>query len=489
MEDMKDDNDDEEIEITSVYVKSFCVGLQEVLNLYKEHILAIEHEHFINDSLNISHLSQKLALFYQLLPALCNCIYEIENQELKGGQLLDLIYHSCNVGNPLIKSMFTKILFYCNKVLYHQINAWIVHGQLLDISDEFFIHMIDKNDEVDEAYQGNRDTNKTMKDLSNTSQLSIGSNATFYRIKNVLGKNLQDDEKEWNNLFTLRLSMLPHSYFPSNLASKILFIGKAVRMLQSKKTNEDDRIQIEDLKAFSAAISRLQSIKEFNLPLFSKVIHTIGDCVAKKLWNLVVVKADLLTHLKMMKDFFLLANGEFFHFFVEESRSLMSLPPSSKADYELYQGPYLQTLNKLGKEDDEMYKKFKFRMRSFSFTFKDFKTRDRLSCPGAVYQNRGTTSLRIAATRKSRRSGALWHSFKQKIDSGFKTTFSYRVKNPIVANCLGMSNPNMSMANESPFLIADTPMRNTLGANEFSAPMSNRVSIIFLKIYRMSSQL
>lgn len=183
---------------------------------------------------------------------------------------MDLIYHNCNVGNPIIKSMFTKILFYCNKVLYHQINAWIVHGQLLDISDEFFIHMIDKS-------QTKPDERKSSKDVANTSSMSIGSNATFYRIKTVLGKNLQEDEREWNNLFTLRLPMLPHTYFPSTLAAKILFIGKAVRMLQSKKTNEEDRIQPEDLKAFSAAISKMQSIKEFNLPLFAKVIQTIGD--------------------------------------------------------------------------------------------------------------------------------------------------------------------------------------------------------------------
>lgn len=278
MEDMKEgNNDDEEIEVTSVYIKAFCTGVHEVLNLYKEHILAIEHEYFVNDSLSITHLSQKLSLFYQLLPALCNCIHEIEEQELKGGQLLDLVYQNCNVGNPIIKSMFTKILYYCNKALYHQINAWIVHGQLLDISDEFFIHMIDKsNDEVPDN-QNKVDGSKTIREQSNGSVMSVGSNATFYRIKTVLGKNLQEDEREWNNLFTLRLSMLPHAYFPSSLASKILFIGKAVRMLQSSKTSEEDRIQVEDLKAFSAAISKLQSIKEFNLPLFSKVIQIIGD--------------------------------------------------------------------------------------------------------------------------------------------------------------------------------------------------------------------
>ncbi len=48
----------------------------------------------------------------------------------------------------------------------------------------------------------------------------------------------EDDARddEWNAVYTLRISMLPISYFPASLAEKILFIGKAVRVLQSKKT-------------------------------------------------------------------------------------------------------------------------------------------------------------------------------------------------------------------------------------------------------------
>lgn len=74
-------------------------------------------------------------------------IEEIDSEGLKGGQLLDCLYQSSNVGNPIIKSMFIKILFYCHKILFHQINAWIVHGTLIDICDEFFIAQIDRNAE------------------------------------------------------------------------------------------------------------------------------------------------------------------------------------------------------------------------------------------------------------------------------------------------------------------------------------------------------
>jgi hypothetical protein len=57
----------------------------------------------------------------------------------------------------------------------------------------------------------------------------------------------------------------------------------------------------------------------------------------------------------------------------------------------------MQTKVILVKEDDDTYHKFKFRVRSYSFKFKDFRIRDPFSCPGYVCQNRGTTTLKIAA--------------------------------------------------------------------------------------------
>jgi gamma-tubulin complex component 4 len=54
-------------------------------------------------------------------------------------------------------------------------------------------------------------------------------------------------ENEWNISYTLRISMLPHCYISQTLANKILFIGKAVRVLQSKRTRQEDRIPLEEL--------------------------------------------------------------------------------------------------------------------------------------------------------------------------------------------------------------------------------------------------
>ena len=181
-------------------------------------------------------------------------------------------------------------------------------------------------------------------------------------------------ESEWSISYTLRISMLPHCYISQTLANKILFIGKAIRVLQSKKTKVEDRIPLEELQAFSEAIMKMSKIQEFNVILFSKIIEEIRECVASRLWHLVVVKAELPVHLKQIKDYFLLSKGEFYTTFLCEAKHIMGLPPRTSAQDDLNMGPLQSTISKLGLEEDTFMDKFKMKLRSFSFMFRDFKT-------------------------------------------------------------------------------------------------------------------
>jgi hypothetical protein len=45
-----------------------------------------------------------------------------------------------------------------------------------------------------------------------------------------------EDDESWNAIYTLRHSMLASSYISSEQAQKILFIGKAIMILQSQRT-------------------------------------------------------------------------------------------------------------------------------------------------------------------------------------------------------------------------------------------------------------
>ena len=43
-------------ELIGVYIKAFCSGINDILTIYKEHLLAIEHEYLKDRSLTVSSL-------------------------------------------------------------------------------------------------------------------------------------------------------------------------------------------------------------------------------------------------------------------------------------------------------------------------------------------------------------------------------------------------------------------------------------------------
>ena len=153
--------------------------------------------------------------------------------------------------------------------------------------------------------------------------------------------------------------------------------------------------------------------------LFSKVIEEIRECVASRLWHLIVIRSNLMDDLRAAKDYFLLAKGEFYQTFLEEARTIMSLPPKSTVAYDLNAGPFHQTIVKLGLEDDQMLKKFKMTLRSFSFTYNNFSSLNGLCCIGNVDLTSNSHAYKIISHKNSLKSGALWHSLKQRIENGF----------------------------------------------------------------------
>jgi hypothetical protein len=86
-------------------------------------------------------------------------------------------------------------------------------------------------------------------------------------------------------------------------------------------------------------------------------------------------------------------------------------------------------------EDDPHLKKFKLKLRSFSFSYSDFSILSGLSYIGDVKV--AHKSFIIISTKNAKKSGALWHSLKQKIDMGFKTRFTFKFRNPLIHNDRG----------------------------------------------------
>ena len=76
--DPEDENNEDEEALHGVYMKAFCSGISEILQVYKEHLLAIEGEYIKDRSLTIASLQLRLALYQQLFPALIQLNTDIQ---------------------------------------------------------------------------------------------------------------------------------------------------------------------------------------------------------------------------------------------------------------------------------------------------------------------------------------------------------------------------------------------------------------------------
>ena len=73
------------------------------------------------------------------------------------------------------------------------------------------------------------------------------------------------------------------------------------------------------------------------------------------------VRADLMGHLSAIKDYFLLAKGDFFHGFLVEARPLLALPPRPGfADAEVA-APFAHSATKSSAQHDRLFPLFRIR--------------------------------------------------------------------------------------------------------------------------------
>ncbi len=257
----------EDSEQAGVYIRAVSYGIDELLKLYREHILAIEHEYLAERALTIPHVIDRLSIFFQLFPALSRCVASVSEQRLKGGQLLDALSEYEQSGNPAVRQLFGRVIYHCLCVLYDHINAWAIYGIISDDCEEFFIQRIYSGEKELALVQQPPSEKGSALNMSTASIASLGGS------KQPSAFGMHDVEvEEWNTAYKLRLSMLPTNYVTPDLAEKILFIGKVVRVLQSKNAlvqSDTQLLTVSEMQVFSQAFHQLQQLPNFNAVLFA----------------------------------------------------------------------------------------------------------------------------------------------------------------------------------------------------------------------------
>ncbi|KAM7521465.1 hypothetical protein LguiA_011367 [Lonicera macranthoides] len=373
-----------EEETQSVYRRAIANGIVEVLSVYRSAVLHIEQK-FLSDSLPIlASVTHGLNKFFVLLPPLYELILEIEHDGICGGRLLNLLHKRCHCGVPELQTCIQRLLWHGHQVMYNQLTAWMVYGILHDQYGEFFIsRQEDKDREHDSSHKN--------------------------VIEKLAGMSINDASlTDWHLGFHISLDMLPE-YIPMRVAESILFAGKAVRVLRNPSTafqfqnapqqmprggsqitqgfkgrfslqkepplldtmsSGEELLPQSEADKIESMLQDLKESSEFHKRSFESAVDSIRSIAASHLWQLVVVRADLNGHLKALKDYFLLAKGDFFQSFLEESRQLMRLPPrQSTAEADLMVPFQLAALKTIG-DEDRYFSRVSLRMPSFGITAK-----------------------------------------------------------------------------------------------------------------------
>ncbi|XP_042476737.1 gamma-tubulin complex component 4 homolog isoform X2 [Macadamia integrifolia] len=351
---------------TSMYRRAIANGIVEILSVYRSAVLHIEQK-LLSDPIPIlATVTQGLNKFFIILPPLYELIVEIERDDIRGGQLLNLLHKRCHCGVPELQACIQRLFWHGHQVMYQQLSSWMVYGILQDQHGEFFIRRLEDRDVESES----------------------SCPDTFRK----LGTKLPDDAslRDWHMGFHIFLDMLPE-YIQMPVAESILFSGKAIRVLRNpspafrfqdavshqqlpkgshrlqgftgrfafqREASGDAKLIGDELLPQSEAdkidlmLQELKESSEFHKRSFENAVDSVRAIAASHLWQLVVVRADLNGHLKALKDYFLLAKGDFFQCFLEESRQLMRLPPrQSTAEADLMVPFQLAAIKTIADED------------------------------------------------------------------------------------------------------------------------------------------
>eukprot|EP01119_Soliformovum_irregulare_P020523 TRINITY_DN6661_c0_g1_i8.p1 TRINITY_DN6661_c0_g1~~TRINITY_DN6661_c0_g1_i8.p1 ORF type:complete len:514 (-),score=94.03 TRINITY_DN6661_c0_g1_i8:1189-2730(-) len=266
-----------------MYLHAFAAGLNTLLDDYRSLISKMEQEALESEGkIPLTRMQAFLEEWFLIFPVLVEVVAKMEGQKLKGGQILGLVYQELTeCGIPCLQSALECLFISCNRVWYDQLTSWMVYGLVTDPYHEFFI-----------AREGTSES------------------------------------------YGLLADRVP-VFISLQVADSVFFVGDSVRLLSFNSKGGAPILSSGDVLTFVAALRSLASLPVFNIKLFENVIGKMRAIVAAHLRNRVVVEGQLARHLHALRDYLLMAKGDFWQAFITESRSLLSLAPKINAEHDL----------------------------------------------------------------------------------------------------------------------------------------------------------
>ena len=257
--------------------QSLCAALQHELTEYYKLIAILEaqiEKQMINNQVTDQSLTLKRLMIWTLD---CNQKLRLMSvlvdvcQDQKGGALISAIYNYTKHGDPFIKNYLTEMLQIVSKPFYEMLERWVYEGELDDPYEEFFVAC-----------------DRTV-----------------------------PEEELWQSKYTLREDMLP-TFLSKELAHKIFSIGKSLNFIRYS-CHEDTLAEQYYTSSSPNNInsSNKQPFKYGETEQVEKSIEVAYSVTSKALLNLLKTKYKLMDHLKALKRYLLLGQGDFVQYLMD----------------------------------------------------------------------------------------------------------------------------------------------------------------------------
>jgi hypothetical protein len=413
--DSEDENQNYELE-TSVFLSAVCLSLNEFLRNYETQIESLENKFYRDLVLTGSEIISNVEKYSNIFDKIYEFLQQVTSpgKSLKGAEFLNYLYECTISGDPEVKNVFRSFFINSNKMILNFITFWIINGNIT--SSEFFI--------------------TSANNFTNTGDKSEQLNS--YSIHLEL--------ESWSANFYIEYSNIP-SYIPHSLVEDILFVGKAMKILNSNKNLDEDKIPFNEISIFYTSLQKLNDlvfnedsgVNILNIELLSKIISLIKSCTAKYLWKLVVVKKGFLENLNAVKNMFLTFNGEFFYTFTTQIKKLLNLPFDKKIENEINEVYFKNSMKEVFNIDTDpamqkLYSSFRVKLISsgFNYNFENVKAyleKKEISFIGSFSFDTYSNSLRFINTAYKTQPAAIWNLTSYDVDEEFAMSSSFTLKN------------------------------------------------------------
>lgn len=220
------------------YHTGMSSGIADLLEEYTNDISYLEQISLTDGPIPLGKLMQFVQKYLIVLPVVHRMCEEVESKVVRGCQILDYMT-SYSSGIPIVNTVVQRIVLKIRAIFLKQCVTWMVHGELEDPGNEFFIYEKASSGQESKvasivADRSGSDAQPGIHDeVMGKLMRAVGISSNNMSSQSSSSSSSRGKGFDWNTSYALRLEYVPETHVSPRMASKILFVGKAVRLLKS----------------------------------------------------------------------------------------------------------------------------------------------------------------------------------------------------------------------------------------------------------------